>query len=251
MKSMLLLACVLAWSTAATASAVLIDFETTPAGGVPTDDGVLPFGTPYVFPGVSIAFGFDYDTDGVVDADPLFEKTGTYSGEIPNSGFSGAHGFDTPDPNAAVQLGGWFLRSPNPGSDFGHFIIKYVSSSGPVVAASGEIWDIDGTTAQGYTEEYTVQAYDAGSNLLATQVSPLGVLDTPNAPLDGQPWAFNFTGLTAGIDTIVIDFTGTKPGGIGLAFNNFYPRNAVPEPATALSAGLAAVCLLMRRRKVV
>jgi hypothetical protein len=230
--------------------AAVIDFETTPAGGTPTDDGVLSPLTPYTLGGVQVSFGFDYDTNGVIEADAIFERAGTFPTEPPNAGFSGSHGIDTPDPGFAGQLDNWFLRSPIAGSDFGHFIIQYVSTSGPVTAASGEIWDIDGTVDNMggvLTEEYTVRAYDSIGTLLATQVSPLGTLPTPVAPLDGRPWQFSFSGLTAGIDHIIIDFTGTKPGGIGLAFNNFYPTS-VPEPSTLiLTAGGLAVGILRRK----
>jgi hypothetical protein len=230
---------------AVSADAAVIDFETTPAGVAPTDDGVLSSLIPYAIGGVQVAFGFDYDTNGVIDADGEFERAGTFPGEGSNAGFSGSSGIDTADPGFGAQLGNWFLRSPIGGSDFGHFIIQYVASAGTVTAASGEIWDIDGSN--GATEEYTVRAYDSLNNLLATQVSPLGTQPTPIAPLDGQPWQFAFSGLSAGIDHIVIDFTGTKPAGIGLAFNNFHPT-AVPEPASAVMIGVGILWLGARRR---
>jgi hypothetical protein len=230
-------------------AAQLIDFETTPSGATPTDDGVLSSLTPYSIAGVQVSFGFDTDSNDAVDSDAVFELAGTFSGETPNAGFGGSSGIDTPDPGFGPQLGNWFLRSSIGGSDFGQFIIQYTSSF-PVTAASGEIWDIDGIPGNGggagFTEEYTVRAYDASNNLLATQVSPLGVLDSATAPLDGQPWTFIFTGLSVGIDRIIVDFTGTKTTGIGLAFNNFSPVSAVPEPAgLALALG---VLLPVRRR---
>lgn len=250
MKTLFLKTLLASLLAATTCHAALIDFETTPGGGTPTDDGILSSLTPYTLGGVQVSFGFDYDTNGAIDADAIFEMSGTFPTEPPNAGFSGSHGIDTPDPGFAAQLGNWFLRSPIAGSDFGHFIIQYVATSGPVTAASGEIWDIDGTVdnfGNALTEEYTVRAYDSIGTLLATQVSPLGTLTTPFAPLDGQPWQFSFSGLTAGIDHIIIDFTGTKPGGIGLAFNNFYPTS-VPEPSALILAlsGLA-VGILHRR----
>jgi hypothetical protein len=224
--------------SARAATAAVIDFETTPAGGVPTDDGVLLTTTPYNISGLLVSFGFDFNSDGVVETPATFEKTGTFPGEPPLAGFSGSSGLDTPDPGFGPQLGNWFLRSPVGGANFGKFVIQYTSGF-PVTAASGEIWDIDGNQQLGVTEEYTVQAFDAASTLLATIVSPLGVLDTPIAPLDGRPWVFAFSGLSAGIDHIVVTFTGTKPNGIGLAFNNFDPV-AVPEPASTSLAALAA-----------
>jgi hypothetical protein len=71
------------------------------------------------------------------------------------------------------------------------------------------------------------------------------------APLDGQPWVFSFSGLSAGIAKITIDFTGSKTAGIGLAFNNFNPTGAVPEPAvwTLLMSAAAAGFTSIRRRR--
>jgi hypothetical protein len=234
--------------------AAVIDFETTPVGTTPIDDSSLSSLSPYVFPGLSISFGLDGNSDGIIDTDAVFEQAGTFPGEAPNSGFSGSSGNDTADPGFAAQLGNWFLRSPIGGSDFGQLIINY-SGSTLVTAASGEIWDIDGTATfpggPGDTEEYTVRAYDSLNNLLATQVSPLGTLTSLIAPLDGQPWVFSFSGLSAGIAQITIDFTGTKTAGIGLAFNNFNPTSAaVPEPTACLlgMAGMASLLCVRRRR---
>lgn len=234
------------------ASAALIDFETTPLGVTPLDDQVLPFTSTYNYPGLQISFGLDSNSDGVVDTNPVFEHAGMDPGEPPNGGFSGSSGTDTADPGFGAQLGQYFLRSPVGGSDFGKLIINYASTF-TVTGASGEIWDIDGTAqfpgGPGDTEEYTVTAYDAGNNLLATQVSPLGTLTSAIAPLDGQPWTFSFSGLSAGISRIEIDFTGSKPMGIGLAFNNFNPTGVIPEPNTFLLTLLAIGLISGRRRR--
>jgi hypothetical protein len=228
--------------------AQIITFETTPSGAIPVDDTPLPFATPYTIAGVQVAFGFDLDVNGSVDADGAFERAGTFQGET-LIGFVGSNGPDTADtPALSLQLGQWFLRSQTTGLDFGRFVIQYTSAT-PVTAASGEIWDIDGQQSLGVTEQYTVQAFDAASTLLATQVSPTGLLDTATAPLDGQPWAFSFSGLS-NIDHIWVTFTGTKTSGIGLAFNNFRPTTAAPEPAGALMAvmGLAGISAWLRRK---
>ena len=238
---------------AARTNAAIIDFETTPAGIAPVDDLPLSFLTPYNFPGLQISFGIDSNSDGIVDTSPRFEHIGLGIAEPPNGGFQGSSGPDTADPGFAAQLGNWFLRGPSGPFDFGLLVISY-SGTTVVTAAGGEIWDIDGTAQvggpPGFTEEYTVRAYDSLNNLLATQISPLGVLSTPSAPLDGRPWAFSFSGLTAGISKITVDFTGSKVAGIGLAFNNFNPTGVVPEPAAWLLAtfGLAILSSLGRRR---
>lgn len=235
-------------AAAATAPAAVIDFENTPpalGGGIPTNDGLLPTTAPYVFPGLLVSFGFDLDSNGSVESDAVFEHTGVDFAEPPFGGFEGfGLAPDTPDPSVAAQLGSWFLRSPFPGQLFGRFVIQYTSSF-PVTAASGEIWDIDGNGA-GATERYHVEAFDFSNSLLAFQDSPIGTLPSSTAPLNAKPWTFAFSGLPAGIDHIVISFTGTKTAGIGLAFNNFDPI-AVPEPASAVLVGLAAARLLRRR----
>jgi len=236
-------------------AASVIDFETTPAGITPIDDAPLSSLTPYVYPGLQISFGLDGNSDGIVDTDSVFEHAGLDPSEPPNGGFSGSSGTDTADPGFAAQLGNWFLRSPVGGSNFGTLVITY-SGTTIVNAASGEIWDIDGTAqfagGPGDTEEYTVRAYDALNNLLATQVSPLGTLTSAIAPLDGQPWVFSFSGLAAGIAKITIDFTGSKTSGIGLAFNNFNPTGAVPEPSAWILGGCGFLSLtaIKRRRPV-
>jgi MYXO-CTERM domain-containing protein len=237
---------------ARTVTAQVITFETTPAGLVPVDDDPLSPFTPYSIGGVQVAFGFDLNSDLMVETPAEFERVGGPNME-PETGFIGSNGPDQPDTGFALQLGQWFLRGPTTGINFGRFVITYTSPF-PVVAASGEIWDIDGLpdpmnpSNPPYTEEYTVQAYDASNNLLATQVSPLGTLPTATAPLDGKPWTFAFSGLSAGIDHIVVTFTGTKPAGIGLAFNNFRPLT-VPEPSGMALAAMGAVALVRRRRR--
>jgi hypothetical protein len=238
------------------ARGALIDFETTPSGSSSSNDLVLLSTSPYTFPGLQIFFGFDSNSDGTVDSNAVFEHVGVDPSEPPDGGFSGSTPpmIDTPDASDAPFLGQYFLRSPVSGSDFGKFIITY-SSTSPVAAASGEIWDIDGTQVPGDvnpgdTEEYTLTAYDVLNNP-TTIVSPLGVLATPYAPLDGKRWIFSFSGITAGIARIEIDFTGSKPAGIGLAFNNFDPTNAaVPEPGSALlvAIGIVATAVMSRLR---
>ena len=131
---------------AASARATIIDFETTPGGTPPTDDLTLPYTSPYVFPGLSVSFGIDANSDGTVDTNAVFEHAGLDPFEPPNGGFAGSAGTDTADPGFTAQLGNFFLRGPTGGADFGLFAIDY-SGSTVVTAASGEIWDIDGTAS--------------------------------------------------------------------------------------------------------
>jgi len=62
------------------------------------------------------------------------------------------------------------------------------------------------------------------------------VLTSAIAPLDGQPWVFFFTGLSAGIAKITIDFTGTKPAGIGQLFRAHDNGLFMPQPQARLTA---------------
>ncbi len=98
------LSCVLLLNLGGAASASLIDFETTPAGIAPTDDLFLSPGTPYVFGGLSVSFGFDLDSNGTVESDAVFEHAGLDPLEPPNGGFSGSFGTDTADPGILAQL---------------------------------------------------------------------------------------------------------------------------------------------------
>ena len=130
-------------------------------------------------------------------------------------------------------MGGFFLRQPVSLSGFGTFIIDY-SGAGVATAASGEIWDIDGSPSN--TEQYRVRAFDGGGGLLASIDSPIGEFGDElgascTSPLDGQPWVFQFSGLSAGIARIKITFIGSKPTNIGLAFNNYDALGeSVPTP---------------------
>ena len=237
-----------AWSSTAFA---IIDFESAPGGGPPTDDG--PILGSYTDSGVQITFGFDGDSNGSVETPAIFEEAGTFQGEGMNIGFVGSDDgittvADTADTGFSGQLGKWFLRGSTFGTPFGRFVIQY-SSPFPVTAAGGEIWDIDGQVPLGtFNERYKVEAFDSANNSLAVQFSPIGSLTSTIAPLDGRPWVFSFSGLTAGIDHIDITFVGTKPSGIGLAFNNFYPTTApVPEPTSLLILAFGGCGIVSRR----
>ena len=210
-------------------TAQIIDFETTPSGASATDNALLELNDAYTVGDVSVTFGFDNDGDGITETRAKFEQTGPSD---PERGFEGCpvSSFvdDTADPGFETQLGGFFLRQPSPLSAFGKFVIDY-SGAGVVDAASGEIWDIDGSSIG--VEEYRVEAFDGDGTLLGSINSPIG---NPGGscenPLDGQPWVFQFSGLTEGIDRIEITFIGTKTSGVGLAFNNFDATGeAVPE----------------------
>ena len=229
--------------TLSPASAQLIDFETTPAGGLPADDSFLS--APYnMTAGGTVAFFFDvngnFAFDPGTDQRPVFEAAGNAD---PNGGFANnATGVDdTANGGLALQLGSYFLRQMQPGAPPPQFIVDY-NTSAVISGLHGEIWDIDG--APGQTEAWQVDVLDASNSPLASQTSPLG----NSSALDGLPWTFSFAGLPVGVDKVRITFIGSKTSGLGLAFNNFDPTNSIPEPAGAALATSALLPLLRRRR---
>ena len=237
--------------TVSFAGASLITFDTDPNGNTPNDDTDLT--SPYCVDGLQVSFGFYLSgVDGSL-SNAVFEKTGGDSSQ--NSGFWNEQGYsgtryDTADPGYQQKLGDYFLRQPTGYSDFGTFRIQYSRANGSSTAlptaASGEIWDIDGTSSF-RSEQYIVTAYGSSgnTNVLASLTSPLGEDQT----LDGRPWVFKFTDLAGGIDHIDIDFIGSKTSGIGLAFKNYSPTSAVPIPNAVWLLGSGLLGLLCIRRK--
>jgi hypothetical protein len=229
-------ACALVSLPARSASASLIDFEQTPAATTPLDDA--PLNTPYAIPGGTVQFFFDTNGNNTLDGGdnfPIFEQKGTDGNDGFQNGGLGVQ--DTAAPGFASQLGNFFLRGPVGFAVPDPFIVDY-NTGITISALSGEIWDIDGQN-QG-TEQWRVEVLDTANNVLASQLSPLG-----NSPaLDGRPWTFAFTGLPLGVDKVRLTFIGTKTMGVGLAFNNFSPTEAVPEPASVVLFGLGAIGLL-------
>lgn len=224
-------------------AAGLIDFETTPAGGVPVDNA--PLTTPYnIAGGGTVQFFFDTNGNNTFDAGiddaPLFEAAGPDGSDaFTNSLLSLS---DTAQAGFAGQLGNFFLRAASPGPPPAPFVIDY-NTSQTINGLSGEIWDIDG--ANQATERWQVDVLDGANNLVTSLLSPLG----NNQTLDGLPWTFSFTGLPAGVDKVRLTFIGTKTNGIGLAFNNFTPLTTVPEPSSYVLLALGGAGLLAARRR--
>jgi hypothetical protein len=217
-------------------NAQLVTFDQTPAGTSPVDNSELASGYT-IDGGGTVRFFFDTSGNGSfdsgVDALPIFEA----AGDDPESGFvnNGLARNDTAAPGFENQLGTHFLRQPaSLGAIPAPFFVDYDTTQ-TITELSGEIWDIDGViepTDPGFgTEQWLVEALNGSGAILASRLSPLGT--EPTVPLDGQPWIFSFTNLPAGVDKIRITFTGTRPA-IGLAFNNFSPTVAIPEPGSFL-----------------
>ena len=212
---------------------IVIDFENTPNGTLPVDNSSLS--DSYYFEDLSVQFFFDVNGNNVYDSEidelPVFEQVGS-SDDV--RGFLGSTGNDTPDTGFESYLGDYFLRQ-SPGDKFGNvpapLIVDY-NTSLSILALSGEIWDIDGTTGGTGTEQWLVEVLDGSGNVLASTKSPLGSLGSYSAELDGRPWTFNFTELPSGVDKVKLTFIGGKTSGIGLAFNNFRPTTATNTTQT-------------------
>lgn len=228
--------------------ASLLTFETTPSGATPTDNVELT--TPYLIPEGSVRFYFDLNGndafDPAIDELPLFEKAGTDGSDGFTSKYTGFN--DTARPGYTAQLGNYFLRKQTDhfGSVAGPFIAEYTTTS-VITELSGEIWDIDAVPGGG-TEQWRVDVLDHAHQVLATQLSPLGD-DNSVASLDSLPWMFSFSNLPLGVQKVRLTFVGTKTTGIGLAFNNFSPTAAVPEPNALLLFGIGIVGVGMARRR--
>jgi len=222
------------------ARASLLNFETTPSGSTPVDDAALS--APYTISEGTVRFYFDTNGnnsyDSGTDALPQFERIG----DDATNGFSSSTGIpDTALPGYESQLGTYFLRAPAGlgGAPPGPFIAHY-STVAAIKEFSGEVWDIDGGPRQG-TEQWLVEVLDHAGQILAQQFSPIGSISGLNS-LDSRPWVFEFRNLPVGVEDVRLTFVGTRTSGVGLAFNNFSPTVAVPEPSSLLLGIIAALC---------
>lgn len=228
----------------APAAAQVIDFETTPAGLLPSDNAALDRTAVYTQDGVGVTFGFDTNGDGLTDQNAVFERRGVDSG----TGFvstNGSLGNDSEAPNAGSALGEFFLRQANSlGNVPGVFVISYDTE---VQSLSGEIWDIDGRD-DGAFEQWRVSAFNAAGDLITSLLSPQGIEPSEAGSLDSREWTFVFDlpdGIP-GITRVELEYVGTA-GDVGLAFDN-YNATAIPAPAGALAAIGLGIAAARRRR---
>jgi hypothetical protein len=236
-------ACEAKFATAQT----VINFETTPSGGTPSDELLL--NTPYAIAGGG-SVRFFYDTNGNstydagIDNFPIFEAIG----DDPHHAFEyDATGqFDVAAPGYESELGNFFLQEAA-GSGAFPFVVQYNSTT-PIAQMSGQIWDIDGRPGQG-TEQWRVDVLNTGGNVVATLTSPLGDNVGPTS-LDGKPWNFSFSNLPPDANRLLLTFIGTKSGSGGYGLDNFGYTVAVPEPSGFALACFAALSLVLNQTLV-
>ena len=227
------------------ALAALINFETVP-NSTPVDK--LQIGDQF-----KSLYGVTFSTS-ISGFWPTLEKRG--SSDSGHGFLYDGHGnhSDSHDVEAlgysGLGLGDYFLRIGTSDLFNGSGLDLIIDYSAPVAAASAQIWDID--THSNGTEQWTVNAFNSSGQLVGQQVSPVGVANGGLGTLDGLPWTWSFQRGQSDISQIVLNFTGTKTTGVGLAFDNFYTDSTpVPEPATMLlfGAGLASLVGVRLRNK--
>lgn len=113
-----------------------------------------------------------------------------------------------------------------------------------VSAASGEIWDIDGS------EQYSVVGYDANGNVVAS-------VDSPEGGFDGAAWTWSLDAIAGDtISSVEIDLIGN--GRLrGFAFDNFdftlattnLTTATVPIPAAFPLGCLGLLGVMLHRRR--
>ena len=271
-----------------------IDFETNQAGGIPTDDDVFAATDAFTYQNVPlnhdlrITIEANYDDDSSGASGSAFEDyyvssatASTYSiaqneeASESTSGFGTANNPDQPATGYEQQAGNFFMRNNAPMN-----IIRIANAGvGTVTEASGEIWDIDDDWG---TEAYNVYAYSISGGdykLLDKQLSSVG-----GTQGDAKPWTWSFSGLTDGIDAIVVYQAGknftldaptsgwTSGNGVGMTGTGFWNDDVgtyirasgtdyminfdnlsftvTPEPSSLLAfSGVVSVAFLRRRRR--
>jgi hypothetical protein len=220
------------------ATAQVIDFETVPGVGTPTE---------------GLAINTQYQAaDGVVfslesGASPLIAEVGA-----PTTSFLGPPNSAEPDTPAAGQnIGNYFLTDD--GVLGGAVDALIVSYSPPTAAASGVLIDID------FEETFTIEARGVSDNVLQSVTISGGDAGTGDGI--ATPWSFDLG--SAVIFSIRILGINPDGSGVGLGFDNFAARSAAPEPSPALVptmtewgmiifmflAGLGAVYYLRKHRR--
>ncbi len=232
-----------------------IDFENTSVSGTPFSDNFGIDGAIFRSQGSDIVFSFASGTPTIEDATPTETRIGSTQEETDNSPFGFVTGNDGDPASDTVDtprngftgtgLDEFFLRNePALSSDL-TLTLEWVNGTG-TDQLSFQLWDIDGSSS-GRSEQYTVSFF-SGTELLGTVATP-EVFVSGLTSLDGLPFTVAFASPDLRlIDEVVIEFTGTKLSGVGVAFDNFDPAR-IPEPGAGTLAAMAALGFLARRKR--
>jgi hypothetical protein len=195
-----------------------ITFETLP-GGTPSDG--LEINTQF-----EATFGVTFALEN--GDSPLLAQVGA-----PLTAFQGFNLLPD-EPAPGINVGSFFLTDDDVVSGSAPALI--VSYTNPVAAASGILLDIDGT------EAWQIQARDSSNVVIDT----LNL--SANNTLDGSATQWSFNHASADIFSIRMVQTGNQAL-VGLAFDNFSPSSAIPEPSSLAVLGLTGATILRRRKR--
>lgn len=205
---------ILALAVCPNADAALINFETIPGVGTPTEG--LSINTQFL---ASAGVSFSLEGGGF----PVIAQVGA-----PQTAFFPD---DTPLPGQGT--GQFFLTDD--GVVVGNPLPLIISYAAPVSQASGVILDIDGEFSSA-PEIYTIEARDVSDSVLSSVVISAG--DPGAGDQLATPWSFDLG--AADIFSIRIVAFRAGNNNVGLAFDNFNTNSAIPEPSTLwlFSAGV-------------
>ncbi|NET42486.1 DUF642 domain-containing protein [Okeania sp. SIO2B3] len=204
----------------------LVDFETLPSGGTPTDD--LEFNDTYNYGETKVTFGFDSNHDLTIDVPARFES------RLPDPGRRDYYGYthrrkNDVDLTATQEGGNWFLRNlwkpaetklMYPYDNNGEFLAVMDGKLGN--SASGQIWDAD------LGEEYTIDAIDQDGNVMDSITTGRLSNNEGAGTYSGLPFPFSFDSLPRPIKVIRISGRATGRGR-GFAFDNFSATDVCPK----------------------
>lgn len=206
---------------ASVVQADVIDFETVPGVGIPSEGLVID--TQY-----QAAAGVIFSLEG--GGAPVIADVGgnqTAFGGPPNS-----LGVDNPAPDQGIGM--YFLTDDGilGGLDAPAVIVSY---DPPTAEASGVVLDVD------FDETFTIEARDEFDVVLETVTIQAGDPDT------GDGIATNWSFIRSSNDVHSIRFKGTRltPGAFGLGFDLFDARSAPPPVPALPAAGVAALSLAL------
>ena len=212
------------------AGASVIDFETLPGGGMPSEG---PIASPLTY-----ALGTNQ-----------LSFSSTVGLGIAEVGGSPPFGFfpeDTPDP--ATAFGQFFLTTQL--AETSDLTVSYLN---PVTGFNFDLGDVDGRqddpSGGTQVETFTIEVRDTSNAVLDTIVV---TGDTPGAG-DQSVYNVSYSSGSANIGSIFIEATVPSTRKIGIAFDNFDPDSPTPVPLPhtlpLLMAGFGAFAFVRRRKR--